>query len=111
MHVLMCFFVLKLFPENLRTNAELFMRYLSWLEASWVLEDSQHRIQPTTEVTRDSRGSCSSGISGEQSGKPGPRQTQLSVLAGPPDFFLTQQKLHMILQSPQQNRPAASPLP
>lgn len=34
---------LKLFLEDLRTNAELFMRSLNWLEASWELEDPQHR--------------------------------------------------------------------
>lgn len=62
MHALICFFDLKLFLEDLRTNSELFMRSLSWLKISWELKDPQHRTWPTTEVTRDSRGSCSSSI-------------------------------------------------
>lgn len=89
------------------------MRSLNWLKASWELEDPQHRTWPTTEVTRDSRGSCSSSIRWEPAtmGEPGPRDTQLPVSAGPADFFLTQLRLHMILQSSHQKRPAVSPLP
>lgn len=89
------------------------MRSLNWLKASWELEDPQHRTWPTTEVTRDSRESCSSSIRWDPAtlGEPGLRGTQLPVSAGPADFFLPQLRLHMILQSPQQKRPAASPLP
>lgn len=56
------FFALKLFLEDLRTIAELFIRSLNWLKIIWELKDPHDRTWPPTEVTRDSRGSCSSGV-------------------------------------------------
>lgn len=47
MHILSHSFDLKLFTEDLRTNAELFMSFLSWPRANWELEGPQLRTWPT----------------------------------------------------------------
>lgn len=106
-HVLSHSFDLKLFIENLRTNAELFMSFVNWPREKWELEDPQLRTWPTTMSRRPG---CPRYLPLHY--VLGSRGDQLLVSATPAGFLFTQQRLQVALQPLWQSEPVpASDIP